>query len=112
MGEAKRRREAARQITDRLVQMGAEHGQFVFLGWAAFQEVWMKGVSDTKQLQLAKDAYYSGAQHTFHSLMSLAELPEHKSERIMHLLNHELTVWYEEQSKHFGIAADTEGEKH
>jgi len=70
MNEADARR---RQAMERIAQGLADQGMLIEAGWVMFRLVAMPGEAQSRVLDSHKEAFFSGAQHLFGSIMSLLE---------------------------------------
>jgi len=73
MGEAKRRQERNRAVSDQIAKATADQGRLIEFGWFAAQRVLQwdgKSEAERRDLRLA---FYTGAQHLWGSIMGLLD---------------------------------------
>jgi hypothetical protein len=105
MGESKRR-QAQDAKWQRVVDISmaaskvfADEGKLIEAGWAAFQAIMLAGGVPPDQRELLRNAFFSGAQHTFHSIMGVLDAGEEITAsdlRRMDLVDKELTTFYDQ----------------
>lgn len=71
MGEAKRR--IVREVADRVAKDARDKGLLIEAGWLALQAVWLHPESPPEQVDMARHAFFAGAQHLFGSIMGILD---------------------------------------
>lgn len=103
------RRAKARAAVDALAKKLADEGKLIEGGWAAYHALVIPHDAPEIQVRLMREAFFSGAQHLFHTLTSILEEGSEPTESDLRRMDHidrELRGFRDHMLSRLGVRKD------
>jgi len=101
-----KQREMIREIAKKLSCELADQGRLTEGGWKAFETMFLPTAVNEDQRHDMRIAFFAGAQHIFHTMVSIAEEGTEATPNDLsrfQKLDDELTEFAEYMAKHYGV---------